>query len=85
MLTRTARLLVFSSFICLSLQQKFFDPQLNQRAFHYSAAAYCAYETLTPWDCGTACKENSDLQDTMQILDSSKNTFCYAGYSPSQN
>ncbi len=51
----------------------------------YSAAAYCAYETIDTWNCGLPCQKTSGLSSIKRFHNSDRNTFGYAGYNPSTN
>ena len=81
---RTA-LLVVTSLVGLSLQASYYNEAVGISALFYSAATYCAYETLNPWDCGLPCTNNGNLHEMSLIHNNEKNTFAFAGYSADQN
>lgn len=76
---RTA-LLIAASLIGISQQARFYNEALGYQAFFYSAAAYCAYETLDPWDCGLPCQKNGGLREVTLIHNEDRNTFAYSGW-----
>ena len=45
--------LSIAALVGMSTQQ--YNTDLGWTSFYYSAAAYCAYETLDGWDCGLPC------------------------------
>jgi hypothetical protein len=57
-----------------------YNDDVGQKGLYYSAGAYCAYETLGNWQCGTPCNYNSGLTNVIQMLNPIRNTFGYAGY-----
>jgi len=59
-----------------------YNETLSYQGIYYSAAAYCAYETLSNWTCGRPCNSsNTDgLTDLIQIINEDNHNFAYAGY-----
>ena len=62
-----------------------YNDAVGNKGLYYSAGAYCAYETLTNWQCGTPCNKNSGLTNVIQILNPIRNTFGYVGYNARSN
>jgi hypothetical protein len=79
--------LVIASFIGLSqgISTEIYRDAVGHKGLYYSAAAYCAYDTLTNWECGAPCNENRDLTRVRKILNPIRATFAYVGYDDYQN
>jgi hypothetical protein len=74
--------LVIASFIGLSqtITTPIYNDVTGHKGLYYSAGAYCAYDTLSNWQCGTPCIKNAGLTGVVKILNSVRNTFAYVGY-----
>ena len=40
-----------------------YNDVVGHKGIYYSAGAYCAYETLTYWECGIPCEQNAGLTE----------------------
>ena len=83
---RTACLItVFAElFIQVSISKLVYNETKGYKGVYYSAAAYCAYETLTNWTCGSPCNQTG-LTDIIQVINLDKHNFALAGYSQESN
>jgi hypothetical protein len=53
---------ILASFVAVSQGAGYiYNEALGQKGLYYSAGAYCAYETITNWQCGRPCTTNSGL------------------------
>jgi hypothetical protein len=80
-----AILLTLGSLLKRTQQLLIYNHTLGLRGLYYSAASYCAYDTLENWECGKPCKENAALEDIIEIINPKRYTFAYAGFDPSMN
>ena len=79
--------LVIASLMGLSqgISSNIYNDVVGRKGLYYSAGAYCAYDTLTNWQCGTPCNRNPGLTGVTKILNSVRNTFSFVGYDSNQN
>jgi hypothetical protein len=75
---RTAALLLSAAMVGLSTQQM--SPTDALAGAYYSAAAYCAYDTLDLWTCGTPCQQFPGIKSIKRIYSSARNIFAFAAY-----
>ncbi len=77
--------LVIAGLISLSSQS--YNTELGMKGLWYSAAAYCAYETLDDWNCGAPCQNLGDVDQAgfVRINNVALDTFGYAGYNNKNN
>jgi hypothetical protein len=78
--------LVIASFIGLSqgINTPIYSDDIGHKGLYYSAGAYCAYDSLANWQCGTPCNQNGRLIRVTGILNSVRDTFSYVGYNENQ-
>lgn len=79
---RTAAFLL-SAFAALTTQAMSTVDAL--KGVYYSAASYCAYDTLDLWTCGTPCLENPGIEKVYRLYNLAKATFGFAGYNNATN
>jgi hypothetical protein len=75
---RTAAIFL-AALVGLSTQKM--HPDVALKGAYYSAAAFCAYDTLDNWTCGRACNNNKGFSSVHRLHNSAKATFGFAGYS----
>ena len=79
--------LAIAAFVSLTqgISTDIYDNVVGRKGLYYSAAAYCAYETLTYWECGIPCNQNPSLTNVYRITNSARNTFVFVGYDNDKN
>lgn len=79
--------LAIAAFVTLTqgITTEIYKDDVGHKGLYYSAGAYCAYDTLTNWQCGTPCNQNAGLTKVVKILNSVRNTFVYVGYNKDKN
>lgn len=78
----TAALCLFSY---VSANYQVYNESRGFEGLFYSAGAYCSYDTLANWNCGTPCIKNKGLTDVTQIRNTKRDTFAYSGYNEAKN
>ena len=79
--------LAIATFVSLTqgITTNIYNDVEGHKGLYYSAGAYCAYDTLANWQCGTPCNQNPGLKNVVKILNSVRNTFVYVGYNNAKN
>ena len=81
----TAALVLASLATTAFAAPNFYNPSIGYKGMYYSAAAYCKYETLDAWNCGTPCSVNGGLQNVYRIHNMGRDTFAFAGWNSKDN
>jgi hypothetical protein len=62
-----------------------YDPAIGLRTMYYSAASYCAKQTLDPWNCGEPCSVNSGLTSITFVENELLDTFGFVAFNGAEN